>query len=186
MSIGSPDMAAFGMTPSGMGRSPMHSLGTFGGVNPPGLRPQSSFDVLMAAADMKEKADVGGPPTISRPAPHPTSTMNILADTPNGNGDFPFGNPSAAGGGGAAGGSMGSQTPFSSMKGERAFDGLPSPTALSASILSTCSSCVAEDGTTITSQPPSVAELREKALYQRTEQIVNSETLSEELSEEAA
>ena len=170
MSMGSPDLLALGT----LGRSPMASLG--GGTNPPHMRPQSSFDMLLKASEIHTSNNAGGPPTLTRPGLHQSSTMKILADTPNStNGDFPFGGGGGSGGAGGAGGGGGtSQTPFSSMKGDRALDGLPSPTALAATSMA-CAPCE------LTTE-----QLRERSIAVKTEELRRQDTLSEELSEEAA
>lgn len=85
MSLASPDILGFGLSPGGPRSLMSMGLPTLSGVNPPGLRPQSSFDVLLKATELRSDENKSS---------HPTSTMKILADTPNSNNaDFPFSAP---------------------------------------------------------------------------------------------
>ena len=100
MSIGTPDLLALGLSPGGPRSGMSLGLPTLSGTGaaPPGLRPQSSFDMLLKASEMRQAE-----PTemTSRHVPvHPSSTMKILADTPNCVGDYQ--NPFGSGFGGAA------------------------------------------------------------------------------------
>jgi len=127
MSLASPDILAFGLSPSGPRSGMSLGLPTFGGatpggVNPPGLRPQSSFDMLLKASELRSNNSAARGPV------HATATMKILADTPNSsNADFPFSTSGFGPGGSDHLGTPAIPSPGDLIKSEALVNGLTSP-----------------------------------------------------------